>query len=167
MDDLALFEIATRSARNGIDRAAHLLGRADDTHLTLQLVPHMFDFAGQIRTVTIFALRSTLTPIGRDWSLAVPGADRAALTAQFDGARADIAALTAEDFAGVATRRVQHEAGDAQLDQSTQDYLLDFALPNMWFHLSMGYAILRQAGVDVGKADFDGLHQYQKGFSWV
>ncbi len=167
MNDQAIFDVVTQSAQNAIDRAEHLLGTAPDACLTRQLVPHMFDFAGQIRTVTIFALRSTLTPIGREWSLAVKGAGRGALQEQFTGARADISALAAADFAGVTQRRVSHQAGDAELDQDAQTYVLDFALPNMWFHLSMAYAILRQAGVDVGKADFDGLHHYQTGFSFV
>ena len=37
-----------------------------------------------------------------------------------------------------------------------QPYLLGFALPNFWFHVSIAYAILRHLGVDVGKADFIG-----------
>jgi hypothetical protein len=35
-------------------------------------------------------------------------------------------------------------------------YLLDFALPNFWFHVTIAYAILRHLGVDVGKMDFIG-----------
>jgi uncharacterized protein len=30
----------------------------------------------------------------------------------------------------------------------------------------MGYAALRQAGVELGKADFDGLHWYPANFSY-
>lgn len=35
-------------------------------------------------------------------------------------------------------------------------YLLDFVLPNFYFHISMAYAILRHNGVDIGKMDFLG-----------
>ena len=38
-------------------------------------------------------------------------------------------------------------------------YLTDFVLPNFYFHVSMVYALLRKAGVDVGKADFLGAIQ--------
>lgn len=34
--------------------------------------------------------------------------------------------------------------------------LLNFSLPNFYFHTTTSYAILRQAGVDVGKRDFMG-----------
>lgn len=35
-------------------------------------------------------------------------------------------------------------------------YLVDFVLPNFYFHISMVYALLRKNGVDVGKSDFLG-----------
>jgi hypothetical protein len=36
------------------------------------------------------------------------------------------------------------------------DYLLGYVLPNVYFHSSTAYAILRGAGVSLGKADFLG-----------
>ena len=56
--------------------------------------------------------------------------------------------------------RVNHMAGEANLDQEITDYLVSFAIPNLWFHLSMAYAILRARNVAIGKADFDGRHRY-------
>ena len=35
-------------------------------------------------------------------------------------------------------------------------HVLGFSLPNFYFHLSMAYALLRQAGVPVGKLDYLG-----------
>ena len=37
-----------------------------------------------------------------------------------------------------------------------QQYLLAFALPNFFFHMTTAYNILRHSGVDVGKRDFLG-----------
>jgi uncharacterized protein len=37
-----------------------------------------------------------------------------------------------------------------------EDYLLQVTIPNVFFHVSMAYAILRHNGVDVGKQDFLG-----------
>ncbi len=37
-----------------------------------------------------------------------------------------------------------------------EDYLLQIAVPNTFFHLAMAYAILRHNGVDLGKKDFLG-----------
>ena len=38
-------------------------------------------------------------------------------------------------------------------------YLTDFVLPNFYFHESMVYALLRKAGVEIGKADYLGAIQ--------
>lgn len=38
-----------------------------------------------------------------------------------------------------------------------QDYLTGFVLPNVYFHISIAYAILRHNGVQLGKADYLGL----------
>jgi hypothetical protein len=37
-----------------------------------------------------------------------------------------------------------------------EDYLLQVAIPNTFFHIAIAYAILRHNGVDVGKMDFLG-----------
>ena len=39
-----------------------------------------------------------------------------------------------------------------------------YAVPNFFFHYSMVYAIARNAGVAIGKTDFDGFHKYPLGF---
>ncbi len=36
-------------------------------------------------------------------------------------------------------------------------YLLEFALPNFYFHITTAYNILRQNGIEIGKRDFLGL----------
>ena len=38
-------------------------------------------------------------------------------------------------------------------------YLTSFVLPNLYFHISMAYAILRTNGVEVGKNDYLGKIQ--------
>jgi uncharacterized protein len=37
-----------------------------------------------------------------------------------------------------------------------RDYILHYALPNFYFHLTTAYDLLRYAGVDIGKRDFLG-----------
>jgi uncharacterized protein len=38
-------------------------------------------------------------------------------------------------------------------------YLMGFALPNFYFHVTTAYALLRHNGVDIGKNDFIGVPQ--------
>ncbi|KAK3988858.1 hypothetical protein QBC44DRAFT_359703 [Cladorrhinum sp. PSN332] len=37
---------------------------------------------------------------------------------------------------------------------SSEGFVVDFVLPNMYFHLSIAYAILRNQGVELGKWDY-------------
>jgi hypothetical protein len=38
-----------------------------------------------------------------------------------------------------------------------EPYLVQFALPNFYFHATTAYAILRRCGVEIGKRDFLGV----------
>jgi hypothetical protein len=149
-----------------LDRAEALLQHATPDMLSARLHPDMFDCARQFAAAAGFALRATFPLAGQDVPDGDFGHDAADLQARIADARARIATLTPADFTDAATRRIVHRAGFAALDQSGADYLHHFALPNMWFHLSMAFAILRQQGAPIGKAAFDGLHSYPDGFSF-
>jgi uncharacterized protein len=41
-----------------------------------------------------------------------------------------------------------------------EDYLLQITIPNVYFHIAMAYAVLRNGGVDVGKMDFLGTLKF-------
>jgi hypothetical protein len=61
---------------------------------------------------------------------------------------------------------VKDTAGFKEITISGSEYVYSFALPNFFFHISMVYGIAKSTGVSVTKGDFDGIHQYPKGFSW-
>jgi hypothetical protein len=62
--------------------------------------------------------------------------------------------LTKEQFAGADSRAISLKAGGRELSFSGASFLETWAKPNFFFHLSMAYAILRNAGVELGKSDF-------------
>ena len=61
-----------------------------------------------------------------------------------------------EAFAGAEERKFMMKAGPTEHEFTGQPYLLHFALPNFFFHVTTAYAILRHNGVDIGKRDFLG-----------
>ena len=145
-----------------VDRAA-----AEPGLLDARLAPDMFTGAQQFATAAGFALRGAFLLIGRD----VPDFPKSAMDAEGLKARiafadGQLAALPPDLFEGAGDRRIEHRAGFAELEQSGADYLHLFSLPNFFFHLCMGFAVLRNAGVDMGKADFDALHDYPHGFQF-
>jgi hypothetical protein len=58
-------------------------------------------------------------------------------------------------YAGASDRKVSLlSASGKQL--GGKDYVLQIAIPNVYFHVAIAYAILRHNGVDIGKMDFLG-----------
>lgn len=64
--------------------------------------------------------------------------------------------VTESDFEGVETKTLEMQLPKMKLSFVGSNYVNQFVLPNVYFHLSMAYGILRYAGVDLGKMDFLG-----------
>jgi hypothetical protein len=63
--------------------------------------------------------------------------------------------VKAADYAGAGERTVSLSWVPGKIIRG-EDYLLHVAMPNIFFHIAMAYAILRHNGVDIGKMDFLG-----------
>lgn len=133
--------------------------------LTARLAPDMFTAAQQMATASGFALRVSFPLAGQEPpTIADHGLDRVGLGRRLVAVRQALAGLDPAAFAGDETRRIRHRAGFAELDQTAGDFLHLFGMPNFMFHACMAFAVLRQQGLEIGKADFDGLHDYPHGF---
>jgi hypothetical protein len=78
------------------------------------------------------------------------------LIARCVNTRAFIAEFTADQIDGSEEREIVLAMRAGSMTFTGQQYLLGFAMPNFYFHVSMTYAILRHNGVEVGKRDFLG-----------
>jgi hypothetical protein len=115
----------------------------------------------QFTTAAGFALRVTCPLAGRE----VPDLPEA-LGPRLAVARALLGAMKPAEFDGAEARVIRHQAGFAEIEQGAEEFLYLYGLPNFFFHLTMGYAALRAAGVPLGKADFDGFHAYPADFGF-
>jgi len=64
--------------------------------------------------------------------------------------------LDRNGFAGAEDRAVTLKFPNAEFHFNGKDYLNNFVLPNVYFHITTAYAILRNKGVPLGKQDFLG-----------
>jgi hypothetical protein len=65
----------------------------------------------------------------------------------------DVAAVNAAD-----DKAIQLKMGPtAVMDFTGKSYVTTFVLPNVYFHVTTAYALLRMAGVEIGKRDFLGM----------
>lgn len=146
---------------NWLDKAqAHAEARKFDTanYLGLRLAPDMLPFTRQIQIATDGAKGC----VARLAGLEVPKWDDN--EASFDDLRARlrktidyVQSVPAAQIDGSEGREIvlPTRVGDP-LRFTGEAYLKHFVLPNLYFHTSMTYALLRHAGVDLGKKDFLG-----------
>jgi hypothetical protein len=123
----------------------------------LRLVPDMFPFARQLQIATDVAKGCAARLAGID---PPKYEDTEASFAELKARLATtVAFLESVDAAAVDAsvgRTIALKSGGRELSFSAPDYVAQFVIPNVFFHLTMAYALLRQAGVPVGKLDFLG-----------
>lgn len=67
-----------------------------------------------------------------------------------------IEGIAPDQINGSEEKAIHLKLGPYELDFIGRDYLLTFTLPNLYFHTTTTYNILRHNGVPVGKKDFIG-----------
>jgi hypothetical protein len=134
----------------------------------LRLHPDMFPLLQQAQVAIGFTLRATCPLAGRE-IVSFRDADHVTFSgiyAELERTMAYLAAIPDGDFDGIDTVTVRTTAGFAELELPGPEYYQMYAVPNFFFHYSMVYAIARQAGVPIGKAEFDGYHRYPMEFKF-
>ncbi|GIU02071.1 DUF1993 domain-containing protein [Shewanella glacialipiscicola] len=71
-----------------------------------------------------------------------------------------LATFKAEDFANSATIHVSQPRWEGKY-LTGYEFAVEHAIPNIYFHITTAYAILRHNGVEVGKKDYLGAMPYK------
>ncbi|NSL53411.1 DUF1993 domain-containing protein [Uliginosibacterium aquaticum] len=139
--------------------AAHAEAKKIDPAVLLasRLFPDMFAFTRQVQIACDFAKGT----VARLAGVEVPSyADNeqtlAELQARIAKTIAFIETIPAVQIDGSETRDINVKAGPRELQFKGLDYLIGYALPNFYFHVTTAYNILRHNGVEIGKRDYLG-----------
>ena len=84
----------------------------------------------------------------------------AEIKGRINSVRTYLGGFTAADFADAAERRITQPRWKGK-SLSGEQFLIQHALPNLYFHVTTAYAILRHNGVEIGKKDFLGELPYR------
>jgi hypothetical protein len=165
---LSIYRASIPTFLRGLDVLSVLLDRANahaeahkfdvDVLLSARLAPDMLPFTRQIQrasdTAKFAAGRLTALPTPRfpDTEVTLDELrQRINLTEDY------LKSFSAEQFHGSSERIVSYSAGGSARQSTGEDYLLDFALPNFFFHVVTAHDILRHNGVPVGKRKYLGF----------
>jgi hypothetical protein len=139
--------------------AAHAAARKIDEPVLLnaRLFPDMFPLTRQVQIATDFA-RGTAARLAGVEPPAVEDNEQsfAALAARVDAAIAYLNTLPAAKIDGSEAREITRKVRGVERTFAGIDYLIQYALPNFYFHVTTAYAILRHNGLEIGKPDFVG-----------
>lgn len=149
-----------------LDALAALLDKAED-HCAQQglapealtearLAPDMWPFAKQVFEAvrhSAGAVAGVRAGVFSPDPSTVPS-DFASLRSELAGGAAMLRALVPGELDAIAGQDMRFEASRMQLDFTAEDFLLSFSLPNLFFHTTAAYSILRNQGLPIGKRDY-------------
>jgi uncharacterized protein len=125
--------------------------------LGTRLFPDMFPLTRQVQLSADFAKNTAARLAGVEIPK-FPDEEKsfAELQQRLARTRDFVKSLTAAQIDGSEQREINLTIAGEPITFTGQDYLLHFALPNFYFHLTAAYAILRHCGLEIGKRDFIG-----------
>lgn len=130
--------------------------------LNSRLAPDQFHFIRQVQIVCDTAklgaarLAGKEAPVHEDKEKTLPE-----LQARIETVLGYLATFTEKDFQGAEERKISQPRWEGKY-LTGWEFAMQHALPNLYFHITTAYAILRHNGVDVGKKDYLGEMPYKK-----
>ncbi|NLR75566.1 DUF1993 domain-containing protein [Leeia aquatica] len=155
-----VFQRMLRNLKTLLQKAeAHAEARKFDAAnlLNFRLYPDMFPLTRQVQIATDAAkgamarLAGVDIPSWEDVETTLPE-----LIARIDKALAYVESFRPEQIDGSEDRAITVQLRSGPLHFTGQEFLLSFALPNLFFHVTTAYNILRHNGVEIGKRDYLG-----------
>ncbi|MFD1610476.1 DUF1993 family protein [Sphingomonas tabacisoli] len=149
-----LFTNALTDMRAWLDKAA--AEKLEAELLEARLAPDMRPLPAQYQMASDSAKNGIARLVGID-APSMPDTETsfAELRERCDKTIAFVKSVDPSAFTDSAGRTVELKFPNGMGYRFTgQDYLTSFALPNFFFHVTTAYAILRAAGVALGKPDF-------------
>jgi uncharacterized protein len=165
---LSLYDVTVPVMQSGFRNMARFLevgrehaeqsGLSQQDLLEARLAPDMLTLVGQIQRASDTA-KFAVTRV-----TAVPNIPMTDDEKTFDDLQARIAAtlaflenVPANAFDGREDTQVVIKARQQEHTFTGRSYLLEFALPNFFFHVTTAYDLLRHKGVPLGKLNYLGL----------
>lgn len=164
---LTMFDISIPALKRNLTNLAHIL-KLGESHadskkiehavlLNARLFPDMYPLTRQIQIATDMSKGTAARLAG----IEIPKYEDnettfAELQARITKTIAFLDTIQPAQLEGSEAREVVVSVRKVELKFTGQDYLLKWVNPNVYFHVSTAYNILRHSGVDLGKPDFLG-----------
>jgi hypothetical protein len=149
--------IIDKAAVNATERKFEM-----DVLLNARLAPDQFNFIRQVQiacdTAKLFASRMSGkdAPVQEDTEKSLPE-----LKVRIESVIGYLNSFKPEDFKGAEERKISQPRWEGKYVTGLE-FATQHAIPNMFFHITTAYSILRTNGVPVGKKDYLGPMPYKQ-----
>ena len=152
------FQRALRNLRHILDKGqahARERGVAPDDLLALRLIDDMLPLSRQVQIACDMAKNGAARLAGRQPPV-MPDEETsiAALQVRIEQVLDYLQGIDAAEIDGGEDREIVLAMRTGELRFNGLDYLTTFVLPNLYFHVTTTYALLRAQGAPLGKTDF-------------
>jgi len=166
---LSMYEISVPVILRGLGQLEHVLAKGiaharesggdPDRYVQARLAPDMLTLAGQVQRASDTA-KATIARITGAQAPAMADEEETMeqLIARSGKTRAFVDGVDRALFDAAAEREVEIKLGGSMVKFTGQRYLLQFGLPNFFFHVTTAYDVLRHQGVPLGKRDYLGRY---------
>ena len=136
---------------------AAVKGTDEANYVTMRLIPDMLPLAAQVRIANDIVKRAVSRLAGVE-PPAHPDdeTDFDQLIARCQAVIDYLGTFKPEQIDGTEAKEIVLQTPRGDLPFTGQDFLFGFAIANVHFHSTMTFALLRSAGVDIGKRDYLG-----------
>lgn len=156
-----VFTRALKALAGLLDKAVGHAGEAGaEALLSNRLIEDMHPLSKQIQIacdsakLCVARLSGVEAPVNEDTETTIPE-----LQARIASTLAYVGSVPRAAIDGQEDREVVLKFPGGEWPFKGQAYVIGFALPNFFFHVTTAYGLLRQAGVPIGKRDFLGAPQ--------
>lgn len=132
------------------------LKKCDPTALTqYRLAPDMFNFTRQVQIACDMA-KNGLARLSGDAAPKFEDAEQslAELKARIQKTLEYVASVPASQIDGTEQKEITFPVGPTTRTMQGEAYLKHWMFPNLYFHITTAYLMLRHNGVELGKRDF-------------
>jgi hypothetical protein len=165
---VTIYQVSVPAFIRMLDALSHVLKKGEahctakkidpEVLLSTRLFPDMYPLSRQVQLSTDFAKGAGARLAGRE----VPKFEDVEKTfpelqARIEKTIAFLKSVPEQAYEGGESREVTIPIGGSPRAFTGLDYLLNFAQPNFYFHVTTAYDILRHCGVEIGKRDFMGI----------
>ncbi len=154
---VSMYGVSVPAFTQALKGLAHILkkGEAHGVSLEARLAPDMYPLSRQVQIASDIAKSGAARLAGVE----VPSypdteSTYTELQERIAKTQAFIGTLTQAQIDGSEDKSIAVKFPQGEMTFTGEQFLLGFILPNLYFHVTTAYAILRQAGVPLGKMDY-------------